>query len=129
MDKKIIYKTINFLIAAVWIINGLFCKVLNFVPRHQVIVAKILGSEFAVLFTKVIGISEILMAVWIISSVRSRLCAGTQIAIVVSMNCLEFFLAPDLLLFGKLNLVYAILLAGLIYYNEFMLHKKLIQKV
>ncbi len=34
---------LNYLIAAVWIANGLFCKVLNLVPRHQEIVARIIG--------------------------------------------------------------------------------------
>jgi hypothetical protein len=36
------YKLLNYLIAAVWLVNGLFCKVLGLVPRHQEIVATIL---------------------------------------------------------------------------------------
>ena len=35
------------LISLVWLVNGLYCKVLNFVPRHQLIVARILGEDFA----------------------------------------------------------------------------------
>jgi hypothetical protein len=30
------YQLLNYLIAAVWLVNGLFCKVLNLVPRHDV---------------------------------------------------------------------------------------------
>jgi len=53
--EKGIHKILNLAIAAIWIVNGLFCKVLNLVPRHQQIVARILGSEYSRLFTIVIG--------------------------------------------------------------------------
>jgi len=36
------------------------------------IVARIIGQEYSFLFTKTIGILEILMAVWIISKINSR---------------------------------------------------------
>jgi hypothetical protein len=45
------HQTISYLIAAVWLINGLVCKVLNLVPRHREIVARILGDNHAPLFT------------------------------------------------------------------------------
>jgi hypothetical protein len=48
-------------ISLVWLINGLYCKVLNFVPRHEMIVSRILGEEYSFIFTKTIGFSEILM--------------------------------------------------------------------
>ena len=41
------------------------------------------------------------------------------------MNVLEFFLAPDLLLFGRFNLVIAISFVGLVYYNEFVRSERL----
>lgn len=94
---------------------------LNGVPRHQLIVARILGSDYAYLLTKAIGFSEILMAVWVISRIRSRPCAITQILLVAAMNSIEFMFAPDLLLFGRLNAVNALLFIGVIYYNEFIL--------
>ena len=40
--------TFTFLIAGVWLVFGLYCKVLNQVPRHEEIVAQILGTEQAV---------------------------------------------------------------------------------
>jgi hypothetical protein len=43
------------LIAAAWLVNGLFCKVLNFVPRHEEIVRRILGDEYSVFLTKASG--------------------------------------------------------------------------
>ena len=97
------------LIAAVWLGNGLFAKVLNLVPRHREIVARILGEEHAALLTTAIGGAEILMAAWILSKIFPRLCAVTQISLVALMNLLEIWLAPDLLLFGKGNLLPAAL--------------------
>ena len=50
---------LTILISLVWLINGLFCKVMNLVPRHQLIVARILGEEYAGILTKTIGVLEI----------------------------------------------------------------------
>jgi len=123
-----INKFLNYLIAAVWIANGLFCKVLNLVPRHQEIVARILGNDHAGLLTKAIGGSEIAMAIWILSRFQTRLNAITQITIIGTMNVLEFFLAPDLLLWGRFNLLFAFLFMILIFYNEFFLRHSLTQQ-
>jgi uncharacterized membrane protein YphA (DoxX/SURF4 family) len=112
-------------IATVWIVNGLFCKVCNLVPRHREIVAAILGSSHSRLFTLLIGLSEIVMGVWIISGLWSRFNAITQMVVVAAMNALEFFLVPGLLLWGKFNALWAFLFIILIYYNEFYLNKKL----
>lgn len=122
-----LHKIINSIIALVWLLNGLFCKVLNLVPRHQQIVATILGSEYSRTFTISIGIAETLMAVWILSGYRSRLNAILQIAVIVIMNALEFFLVPDLLLWGRLNALFAFLFILLIYFNEFYIRKKSVQ--
>jgi len=121
-------KLLNYSIAAVWIINGLFCKVLNLVPRHQEIVARILGSDHARLLTIAIGLSEIAMAVWILSGIRRRLNAIAQIMIIAAMNTLEFILVPDLLLWGRFNALFAFLFILLIFYNEFYGKNKLAQQ-
>src|SRR6187402_1827280 len=119
---------LNYFIAAVWIINGLFCKMLNFVPRHQEIVASILGNDHARLLTIVIGFSEIAMAVWILSGIRRRLNAIAQIIGIAAMNALEFILVPDLLLWGRFNALFALLFILLIFYNEFYGKNKLAQQ-
>jgi DoxX-like family len=124
-EKIVVHKIIKFCIASIWVANGLFCKVLNFVPRHERIVARILGDEHAVPLTKAIGIAEIFMAVWILSNIKSRLNAVIQILIVATMNCIEFVLAPDLLLWGKVNSIFALMFILVIYSNEFVLNKKL----
>lgn len=123
-NKQIIRNGLSFLIAVVWLANGLFCKVLNLVPRHQQIVGRILGEDYAMLFTKTIGIAETIMAIWILSRFKLRLNAVTQIIIIGTMNLLEFLLVPDLLLWGKWNAVFAFIFMLIIYYNEFMLNKK-----
>ena len=115
---------LNYSIALVWLANGLFCKVLNLVPRHQEIVATILGQEHARLLTIAIGISEILMAIWILSGIKSRLNAIFQIAVIAVMNTLEFILVPGLLLWGRFNALFALLLILVIYYHEFHLKPK-----
>lgn len=102
----------------------LFCKLLNLVPRHQEIVARILGNEHPRLFTILIGISETLMAVWIVSGIKSRLNAILQMIVIATTNIIEFFLAPDLLLWGRFNALFAFLFIILIYYNEFFFSKK-----
>jgi uncharacterized membrane protein YphA (DoxX/SURF4 family) len=124
MNKIVAHKVLNYLIVLVWIANGLFCKVLNLVPRHQEIVSRILGADYARILTILIGISEIFMAVWILSKIKTRLSALAQIAIVAIMNILEFILVPDLLLWGKLNSFFAWLFILLVYYNEFYLNRK-----
>ena len=112
---------LNYFIAAVWLGNGLFCKVLDIVPRHRAIVARILSEAHATLLTRAIGSAEILMTIWILTGIQSRLNAIMQIVIVAAMNVLEFFLAPDLLLWGRVNAVIAFLFILLIYYKEFLL--------
>ncbi|SFM84461.1 DoxX-like family protein [Chitinophaga sp. YR627] len=113
------HKALTYLIALVWLINGLLCKVLHLVPRHQEIVARILGVKYAGPLTMLIGLSEIAMAIWIVSGFKSKLNAILQIIIVGTMNILEFMLVPDLLLWGRLNAVFAALFMLLIYYTEF----------
>jgi DoxX-like family len=117
--RKYLHKTISYLIPLVWFVNGLFCKMLNFVPRHQQIVERILQTNQSRMITLAIGISEVCMTIWIMSKYKKRINAVFQIAIVLTMNTLEFIVAPDLLLWGKMNAVFAILFVFLIYYNEF----------
>ncbi|MDB5008933.1 MAG: hypothetical protein JWP45_3326 [Mucilaginibacter sp.] len=125
MNNGVIYKVVNTFIAIVWLANGFLCKVLNLVPRHEMIVERILGDSHAIFFTKVIGILETLMSIWIIIGIKSRHNVMLQITVIALMNIIEFILVPDLLLWGRLNLVFAILFILLIYYNEFKINKQL----
>lgn len=124
MTNTRIYKILTYCIATVWIANGLFCKVLNLVPRHEQIVARILGDDYSRPLTILIGFSEVIMAVWILSGYKTKLNTIAQIAVVVTMNTLEFILVPDLLLWGKLNSLFAFIFILVVYYNEFHLNNK-----
>ncbi len=128
MANKNLHKILTYGIAMVWLANGLLCKVLNLVPRHEQIVARILGGEYSRILTLSIGLSEMLMTIWILSRIKTSLNAITQMTIIGLMNMLEFILAPDLLLWGRFNSVFAFLFILLIYYNEFHLNKKLAQQ-
>jgi len=128
MKKSIIQNLITYFLATVWIANGLLCKVLNLVPRHQEIAERILNVENARSLTLFIGFAEIGMAIWILSGIRSRLNAIIQIIIIAIMNTLEFLLAPDLLLWGKANALFAFMFILLIFYKEFYLNKTIIQQ-
>lgn len=119
MRKQITSTQVNYFIASVWFVNGLVCKVLNLVPRHQEIVTRILGTENTRVFTNLIGLSETAMAFWILSGFKTRINAITQMIIIAVMNALEFTLASDLLLWGRWNALFAFLFILLILFNEF----------
>jgi len=124
MTRQHFHLALNALIASVWIGFGLFGKILGFAPRHNLIVARILGDAYAGPITVAIGILEVLMAAWVLSGIRSRFNAITQIVLVLTMNLLETTLAFDLLLWGRYNLVFAAAFAGIIYFNHWKLGDK-----
>lgn len=124
-----IHKMLSLFIAAIWIANGIFCKVLHLVPRHEQIVARILGDEYASVLTILIGFSELVMALWVLSKFKSRLNAIAQITIIGLMNTLEFILVPDLLLWGKLNSFFAFVFILLVFLNEFYFNQTTTQQI
>ncbi|WP_332452739.1 DoxX-like family protein [Chryseobacterium aquaticum] len=121
---KTVYQLINYFLAAVWLINGLYCKLLDLVPRHEEIVARILSEEHSRILTAVIGIAEIIMAIWIISEIKIKLNVILQMIVIAVMNIIEFILAPDLLLWGHYNSLFAFLFIVLIYTNKFLIPQK-----
>lgn len=114
------FQIIKLLIALVWFVNGLFCKILKLVPRHEQIVGRILGEEHARLFTVLIGMAELCMTIWILTGIWHRANAVVQILVILVMNVLEMILVPDLLLWGRWNGLFALLFAGMIYWNNFV---------
>jgi hypothetical protein len=128
MTNKAIHIFTTYCISAVWIANGLFCKALNLVPRHQQIVARILNTDYSRFLTIVIGCLEIFMAIWILSKIETRLNAIVQIVIVATMNTIEFIFVPDLLFWGRTNAIFAFVFILVVYFNEFYLNKKTAQQ-
>ena len=86
------------LIGSVWVFHGLYSKILDGIPRHRLIVGRILGEGIAGPATLAIGTMEILLGLWVFSGRYRRMCALVQTLALVSMNTLEITLAPDLLI-------------------------------
>ncbi|MCA8964348.1 MAG: DoxX-like family protein [Planctomycetes bacterium] len=84
--------------AAVWIVFGLVFKVLHLVPRHERIVADVLGEGVAGPLTIAVGVAETLLGLWILSRRWPRACAAVQTAAIVCMNTLELTYAREHLL-------------------------------
>jgi hypothetical protein len=86
------------LIGSVWIFHGLYSKLLNGIPRHRLIVGKILGAANAGIATRTIGLLEVLLGLWAFTGWQPVVCAVVQTAAIVAMNTLEIFLAAELLI-------------------------------
>lgn len=127
MTRKQVHAVVTVLIAAVWIGFGLFCKLLDLVPRHEEIVARILGTPYSAVITRGIGVLEVAMGVWVLGGRQKRLTAIAQMTLVGTMNLMEAVLAPDLLLWGPFNALFALGFMGLIYVNEWKLGGRLRQ--
>jgi hypothetical protein len=85
-------------IGSVWVFHGLYSKILNGIPRHRLIVGKILGNEIAGAATKLIGLLEVLLGLWAFTGWQPVGCAIVQTLAIVAMNTLEIILAGELLI-------------------------------
>lgn len=118
MSWRTLYQLNRYAIAAVWAVNGLLAKLLHLMPRHEQIVARILGPTYAAPLTRLIGVGELLIAAWVASGRWPGLSVAAQVGLILTMNALEFALAPDLLLWGRANLLFAGLFSGFIVWNH-----------
>lgn len=85
-------------IGSVWVFHGFYSKILNGIPRHRLIVGKILGAANAEFATRTIGLLEVLLGVWAFTGWQPVGCALVQTAAIVAMNTLEISLAGELLI-------------------------------
>ena len=85
-------------IGFVWVFHGLYSKILNGIPRHRLIVGRILGAASAGIATKTIGLLEVLLGLWAFTEWQPVGCAVVQSAAIVAMNTLEIVLASELLI-------------------------------
>jgi uncharacterized membrane protein YphA (DoxX/SURF4 family) len=93
-----LFLALRILIGSVWVFHGLYSKLLDGIPRHRMIVARVLGDDLAVIATRAVGIAEILLGLWAFSHRWPRACAAVQTLAIVTMNTLEIARAPDLLI-------------------------------
>ena len=90
----------TFMVAAVWLVHGLFNKLLHFSPRHLQIVQSVpglAGSRGELVLTAV-GMCEVAIAVWVVSGWAATVCAAVQTVFLLSMNIVELSVARSLLL-------------------------------
>lgn len=86
------------LISAVWIFHGLYSKLLNGIPRHRMIIRRILGERVSGIAVIAIGIFEIALGVWAFTGWERIACAVIQTLVIAVMNALEILLARELLI-------------------------------
>ncbi len=82
-------------VAAVWLYEGLWCKLLGRQP-HQVEVVgavPVFGERRAAWLLRLIGVVECLLAVWVLSGWRPLYAAAAQTALLVGMNSAGLFWA------------------------------------
>jgi uncharacterized membrane protein YphA (DoxX/SURF4 family) len=75
-------------VAAVWLYEGLWCKVLGRVESQREVVRAVprLGPRFGAPFLKVLGVIEIALAVWVMTGFAPGLCAIVQTILLVVLN-------------------------------------------
>jgi uncharacterized membrane protein YphA (DoxX/SURF4 family) len=79
---------IHVAVAAVWLYEGLWCKLLNGEPRQVQVVEAVPrhGPRLGVPFLKSLGIVEIGLAIWVLSGITPLLCALAQTVLLVALN-------------------------------------------
>jgi uncharacterized membrane protein YphA (DoxX/SURF4 family) len=75
-------------VAAVWVYEGLWCKILGRVQSQIAVVTAVprLGPRFGSSFLKILGIVEVALAVWVIAGIAPGTCAVVQTALLVMLN-------------------------------------------
>lgn len=74
-------------VAAVWIYEGLWCKLLGGVQSQVDVVSAVprLGA-FAKPFLKLLGVGELALAAWVMTGIAPGLCAIVQTLFLVLLN-------------------------------------------
>jgi len=87
-------------LAVVWLVHGLYNKLLGGSPRHLAIVQSVPGLHGAAgqRMLVAVGIGEVAIAVWMLSGRAPKTCAALQTAALLSMNALELTFAREHLL-------------------------------
>jgi len=92
--------TARWAVAAVWLVHGLYNKLLGGSPRHLAIVQAVPGlagdrGRYALL---AVGGFEVAIAAWVLSRRAPKTCAAIQTAALLSMNAVELTYARGLLM-------------------------------
>jgi len=82
------YWLIRAAVAAVWLYEGLWCKLLRGEPRELEVVKAVprYGERFGVPFLMALGAVEVAIGLWVLSGAAPFLCALAQTILLVSLN-------------------------------------------
>ena len=93
-------RLVPWIVASVWLIHGLYNKLLHGSPRHLQIVQSVpgLAGRAGVWMLTAVGIFEVATAVWVVLGLAPLLCAAVQTVVLLAMNVVELRFARRLLL-------------------------------
>jgi hypothetical protein len=79
---------IHVAVAAVWLYEGLWCKLLNGQPRQVRVVAAMprYGARIATQLLKLLGVFEVAIGVWILARIAPIVCAVAQTLLLLTLN-------------------------------------------
>lgn len=101
-DRRLRYagRAATLFVASVWLVHGLYNKLLHGAPRHLAIVQSVPGLS-GIAGERVltaVGVLEVIIALWVLSGWSAHLCAAMQTIVLLSMNAVELSVARHLLL-------------------------------
>lgn len=75
-------------VAAVWLYEGLWCKILGRLPSQLQVVTAVprLGPLFGAPFLKLLGVVEVGLAVWVMTGFAPGACAIVETLFLVALN-------------------------------------------
>jgi len=75
-------------VAAVWLYEGLWCKLLHGQPHELEVVRRVpyFGPRIGALFLQALGVVEVALAIWVLSAITPVWCALAQTALLVALN-------------------------------------------
>jgi uncharacterized membrane protein YphA (DoxX/SURF4 family) len=75
-------------VAAVWLYEGLWCKLLGRVQSQVQVVTAVprLGPRYGLRFLKGLGVVEVGLAAWVMAGIAPGLCAIVETALLILLN-------------------------------------------
>jgi hypothetical protein len=75
-------------VAAVWLYEGLWCKLLRGQPHEFEVVAAVprFGPRFGAQFLRMLGVVEVGVALWTLAAIAPILCAAFQTVLLIALN-------------------------------------------
>ena len=91
MDIPVVFPSLAIIrasVAAVWLYEGLWCKILGGAPSQVQVVTAVprLGPRLGPVFLKALGVVEVALAVWVLGGVAPGACAIAQTALLIVLN-------------------------------------------